>query len=258
MRITVLLLWLGLAGCSLNNVEERRQLAAHFPDGVEGCFGLFDNGTGRFTVFNLDWFRDSAFAPAETFHIVQALAGLESGLLRDSVAALTGMSNRTLQEAFAGGDGAWFDSLYARQGWSGLRPWLDTLGYGAADSSRAGLDSLPSLRQNLRITPDEQLGFCKKLYFGQLPFQPRTQRIVRHLMLREQNANYSLSYAFGGHFAEGGLRNGWVMGWIEENRHPYFFVLQTRAAAAPSDPLVRDIAVLRDILRTLGFFEGRK
>ena len=42
------------------------------------------------------------------------------------------------------------------------------------------------LNNHLKITPDEQLGLVKRLYFNQLPFYNRTQEIVRKVMLERR------------------------------------------------------------------------
>ena len=56
---------------------------------------------------------------------------------------------------------------------------------------------------------------------GKVPFQKRTQRIVRQVMLRQSNANYALSYKTGLGYRENGNAIGWVTGWVVENNHPY-------------------------------------
>jgi beta-lactamase class D len=44
-------------------------------------------------------------------------------------------------------------------------------------------------------------------------------------LLQESNANYKLSYKTGWGNTENGDALGWAIGWIEENQHAYFFVL---------------------------------
>ncbi len=104
-----------------------------------------------------------------------------------------------------------------------MQRWIDSLGYGNRNIS-GPIDSF-WLNNRLKIKPDEELGLVKKLYFDQLPFFKRTQEIVQSVMLREQNSNYKLYYKTGLGSLENGHELGWVVGWIEENRHPYFFVL---------------------------------
>jgi len=136
-----------------------------------------------------------------------------------------------------------------------MKQWIDTLGYGNRDIS-GPIDSF-WLNNRMKIKPDEELGLVKKLYFNQLPFFKSTQETVQSVMLREQNTNYKLSYKTGWGNLENGHGLGWIVGWIEENRHPYFFVLNIESANSDNIPKVR-IRLLRDILAHLGFFNGKK
>jgi beta-lactamase class D len=49
---------------------------------------------------------------------------------------------------------------------------------------------------------------------------------------------------------------GWVVGWIEENRHPYFFVTLVRAKKASTDLTAMRMEITKDILAHLGFLKG--
>ena len=80
----IVVLVLALASCNRNNVTEDDSLAKHFEaNKVTGTFGLMDNGTGEFTIYNLDRFKDSAYMPASTFKIVNSLIGIETGRIVD-------------------------------------------------------------------------------------------------------------------------------------------------------------------------------
>jgi beta-lactamase class D len=48
-----------------------------------------------------------------------------------------------------------------------------------------------------------------------------------------------------------------VLGYIEENKHVYFFVLSTKSLKA-DDLSNKNIAVLKQILLQQGFLKGRK
>ncbi len=76
-------------------------------------------------------------------------------------------------------------------------------------------------------------------------------------MLREQNSNYKLYYKTGWGFPGNGSEIGWVVGWIEENKHPYFFVLNIESTVPDRVAKVR-IKLLKDILTHMGFFNGKK
>ncbi|HLG38360.1 MAG TPA: hypothetical protein VI461_01790, partial [Chitinophagaceae bacterium] len=50
--------------CTSNNVETDDSLKKYFDENkVDGCFSLMDNGTGKFTVYNLARYRDSNYLP---------------------------------------------------------------------------------------------------------------------------------------------------------------------------------------------------
>jgi len=113
------------------------------------------------------------------------------------------------------------------------------------------------LNNELKISPDEQLGLMYKLYFDQLPFQKRTQEIVREVMMQENNTLYKFSYKTGWGYDQNNNAIGWVVGWVEENMHPYFFVTLVKSANKNIDmPTVR-MNITKSILKQLGLFQGK-
>jgi len=112
------------------------------------------------------------------------------------------------------------------------------------------------LNNTLKVSADEQLGLMKRLYFDQLPFQKRTQQIVRDVMVQEDNTLYSLSYKTGWGFDEKGENIGWMVGWIEENKHPYFFVTLVKSPDKNIDMKTVRLNITKGILQQLGFFKS--
>jgi beta-lactamase class D len=51
---------------------------------------------------------------------------------------------------------------------------------------------------------------------------------------------------------------GWLTGWIEENRHVYFFTTLVRSKDPKVDMKTIRLAITRDILKEKGFFAGKK
>lgn len=76
-------------------------------------------------------------------------------------------------------------------------------------------------------------------------------------MLQEENSNYSINYKTGLGYRENGNSIGWVVGWIEENKHPYIFSLQIEGTHDADMQNIR-INILNGILKQMGFFEGKK
>jgi beta-lactamase class D len=252
---TVLLV---LQSCSPNNVTLQNNYTKYFDDAaLTGSFGLFDNGSGEFYIYNLAQFKDSSYAPASTFEIVNALVGIETGRIVDEKMMLSVDSAGPIRmdSAFKQTSVPYFMEVARRIGKDTMQHWLDSLQYGSKQMGTA-VDSF-WLNNTLTVRPDEQLGLVKKLYFGQLPFQKRTQEMVKMLMLQTANANYKMSYKTGLSYKQNGNAVVWVIGWIEENKHPYFFVLQTEGAAS-SDIKNASMSLLNKILKEQGFFEGKR
>ena len=255
-----------LQSCSQNNVKQDKNLKKYFDENkVEGCFALMDNGTGKFTVHNLGRYRDSSYLPASTFKIVNSLIGLQTGKISSDsmVIKWDGVKRRveewnrdlTMYDAFRVSAVNYYQEVARRIGKDTMQLWLDSLRYGTKKITST-IDSF-WLDNSLKISPDEELGLVKRLYFDQLPFFKSYQETVKRAMLFENNANYRLGYKTGWGFTEKGHALGWVVGWIEENNHPYFFVLNIESPDKDFDMWTVRMKMLKDILKYLGFFDGK-
>lgn len=264
--ISAVLLLFMLGGCSVNNISIDNNLKTYFDrHNATGSFALFDNGQAHFTLYDSATYR-KRFTPASTFKIVNSLIGIETGVISDQnmVIKWDGIErpiadwnkDLSMEEAFKVSAVPYYQEVARRIGAPTMQRWLDTLGYGNKNCSGA-IDSF-WLNQTLLVSPDEQLGLVKRLYFNQLPFQKRTHELVRQVMLQESNTLYKLSYKTGWHADANGRNTGWVVGWIEENRHPYFFVLLLQSNDPNYDMPTHRLQLLKDILQHYDFMQGRK
>ena len=262
------LVLIGIGACNRNNVTVDDSLGKHFEQHkVTGTFGLYDNGKGEFTVYNLKRFKDSAYLPASTFKIINSLIGIETGRIVNEkmVIAWDGKTRSVpewnqdlnMTQAFKTSAVPYYQEVARRIGKDTMQYWLDSLGYGSR-YKRAVISSVDTfwLDNSVKVTADEQLGIVKKLYFNQLPFQKRTLRIVKDVIVMEKNSNYILAYKTGLGNTENGNTLGWVVGWIEENRHPYFFAMNVEGAPGLDMKNMR-MDMLKSILTQLGFLQGK-
>ncbi len=257
--------------CSPNNIKEDKSLKKYFDENkVEGCFALMDNASGKFTVHNFNRYKDSSFLPASTFKIINSLIGLQTGrIVNDSmIIKWDGVKRRveewnqdlTMYAAFRASSVYYYQEVARRIGKDTMQYWLDSLKYGAKNDTSlfkitSAIDSF-WLDNTLKITPDQELGVVKQLYFDQLPFFKSYQETVKRAMLFENTTNYRLGYKTGWGFKENGNALGWIVGWIEENKHPYFFVLNIESPDKDYDMRTVRMKMLKDILGQLGFFKG--
>lgn len=263
---SILCFLLFLSGCSVNKANLDDSLKKYFDQyKAEGCFTMFNNADGKVTVYNmaLDTVR---YTPASTFKILNSLIGLETGKITDekmlikwdSVKRSNEKWNKdlTMEEAFKVSSVPYYQEVARRIGKPTLQKWIDSIHYGNQNTGKQ-VDSF-WLDNSLKISADEQLGLAKRLYFDQLPFQKRTQQIVRDVMIQESNTQYTLAYKTGWGFDEQGGNIGWIVGWVEENKHPYFFTLLVKSPAKDFDMRTARLNILKSILKQYGFFEGKK
>ena len=232
-----------LFACTPNNVKSDAAIEPILEkEGLKGSFALLENGTESFIIHNLSAYKDSAIAPLNTFFLIPTLIAIDKGYIQTN--PQTWLSTDAASS---------YHELIKKMGRASLIEAIDSLHYGkgliSADSSNFWNNN------SLRITADEQLGFIKKLYFNQLYFQKRSQDLLKKMLLKEDNANYKLSYIATSDTTKNNA--SWVLGYIEENKHPYFFVLSTTATSS-ADLLNKNIRTMKAILTQQGFFKGTR
>jgi beta-lactamase class D len=244
------------ASCTVNNVTEDEKLGRFFEDNkVTGTFGMFDNSRGDFTIYDLERFR-KPLSPAQTFNIFSTLIALHTGRLTDDSTTVTSADSSgttlSIYKAFRNNSTPHFQTIAQLIGKDTLKYWMDSVKYG---NKKIGNDiSSFWLNDTLTISPDEQLGLIKRLYFKQHPFRASVQEQVKKMMLVVNNAQYQLAYQQG-KIIRGNKQQAWLVGWIEENRHVYPFVLSFDAALdADTDAIGKKLS--EEILRDLGFYKG--
>ena len=230
--------------CNPNNVKNDTAIAQLMDSaGMQGNFALLENGTEQFTIHNLSNYKDSAAAPLNTFFIIPVLIGLDKGIVNYHDTLLNLNDSAELYKA-----------VIAKIGRQQILKVLDSLHYGkgiaSADSTHFWEDG------SLVITPDEQLGLIKRIYFKELFFQKKSQEKIKKMILMEDNSNYRLSYITGID-TTAGKNTAWVLGYVEENQHPYFFVLNTKANTS-TNLTDNNINLLKKILLQQGFLKGTR
>ena len=262
----LLIVYASFNSCSVNSAKVDDSLKKYFDENkVDGCFTMLNNSDGKVTVYNIK-LDTSRFLPASTFKIVNSLIGLETGVISDEKMIIKWDSIKrwnddwnkdlSMEQAFKVSAVPYYQEVARRLGRDTMKQWIDSLHYGNM-SIGSHIDSF-WLDNSLKISPDEQLGLVKRLYFDQLPFQKRTQQIVRDVMIQEDNTVYTLAYKTGWGFEENKNSVGWMVGWIEENKHPYFFVTLVRSADPNIDMRKVRMDITKGILKQMGFFEGKR
>lgn len=227
----LLLFVLILTSFNLKPKEEIRTDFKKFYDqyNVEGSFVLYDQKNNKYTFYNKQQFKQ-AFSPASTFKICNSLIGLETGVIKDENFVIKWDStvrqnanwnkDHDLKTAFKNSTVWYYRELARRVGCQQMKYWLDKCKYGNTDTS-GGLDKF-WLRGGLRITPEQQVDFLRKLHDNKLPFSKRSTDIVKNIMIVKDTVNYTLRAKTG--WDDGDKKStGWYVGYVEKNGNVYYF-----------------------------------
>ena len=270
LAMTVLTMF---SACQRDNILTQDQWGPIFKKyGIDSaCFELADNNHDMIYIYNLQR-ASKRFSPASTFKIMNSLIALETNVALDEnlIIPWDGVARRpewdkdmNLREAFKVSCVPYYQALARKIGKVDMQKWIDPVRYG---NKRTGpnVDDF-WLNDTLQITPDEQVGFIKKLYFDKLPFAQRSQRIVRSLMLQEDSTHYKLYYKTGTQMP---LRNNkkvilaWIVGFVEKretqigvvtkkeetNYKPYFFAMNFETSDTTMNTMDIRKKLLKEIL----------
>ena len=197
----------------------------------DGAFVLYQLNEDRTFRYNPDKCSERLL-PASTFKILNALIGLETGVIpdQDFILPWDGThyeipewnQDHSLQTAFQNSVVWYYQEIARRVGPEKMQHYIDAVGYGNRDMGsqveRFWLDG------TLRISADEQVEFLKRLYQGELPFSKRSMDIVREIMLLEEDEIHRLRGKTGSGVL-GTEYVGWFIGYEERDSDVYFFAL---------------------------------
>ena len=209
--------------CRESRIHEHQEWEKHFSaKGItDGCFMLRDHTHETIHYYNKDRSL-KRFTPASTFKIFNSLVALEIPTAPDEQFIIPWDSinrrpdwdkNLTMRQAFKVSSVPYYQETARRIGYDNMQHYLDTANYGNKNAKGA-IDEF-WLNDSLQISADEQVGFLKRLYFNELPFTERSQRIVRSMMLQEETEHYKLYYKTGWGAPDGAEQTIWIVGYVE-------------------------------------------
>ena len=232
----LLLACAGPLGAQTSATEERRpDLGRYFRQyGVEGTFVVYDRARDHWTRYNADR-AGRRFIPASTFKIFNSLVALETGAVEDAATVIPWDSvdrgsrgwnqDQTLRTAFQRSAVWAYQELARRIGETRMHAFVRREHYGNEDIG-GGIDRF-WLTGALRISPNEQVAFLRRLDAGTVGFSRRSVATVRDIMVLEETPDYTLRGKTGwaGPQREGGPEIGWLVGWVERGGDTHFFAL---------------------------------
>ncbi len=231
--VIILFLLLFYCQCQTTTVFEKEAFNAVFERyQVQGTFGYLNNASGNFYIHDLSTFRDSPKSVGKSLLLLLDLEAIDVGLLSNTQEKYFSLENHTDSNSsnFLSSDQLLHSIPFLQ-----FRKIQDSLHYGKPFELAQYQTSF--VEHHLKLTADEQLGFIKKLYFKQLPFQKRTQDLIKSKFISYTDSIRSYHYFISSE--PDSNQTYWIMGWVEEQAHPAFFVLAFNNA-----PHLKNLAII--------------
>ncbi len=243
---------------------EQVDLSRFFP-GAEGTFVLLDAQTGRSLRYNPER-AQKRFTPASTFKIPNSLIALETGVANGPDFLLAYKSfgsapqqwwpkawsqDQTLRTAIRDSVLWYYQELARRIGPERMRKYVQQFGYGNRDIS--GKIDRFWLNGGLEISPDEQVDFLRRFYFGKLGVSERSTKILKDILVLKETPEYRLSGKTGTAELTATKELGWLVGYVERGDAVYFYALNMEGERVWEDwPPSKRLELVGAILQELG------
>ncbi len=125
-----------------------------------------------------------------------------------------------MKEAFKNSTVWYYQELAKRVGEKRMKNWLDSVQYGNGDIT-GGIDGF-WLWGKLRITPNEQIDFLRRLHDNKLPFSKRSMDIVKDIMIAKDTLDCVIR-AKSGSGKQDEQYVGWYVGYVTTTDNVYYF-----------------------------------
>lgn len=199
--------------------------------GVEGCFILYDLRKDDYQIHNSQR-CERGFLPASSFKILNAMIGLETGVVtsKDMVIPWDGVvrdveswnRDHTLASAIQYSVVPYFQEMARRIGPERMKKYVYEADYGHMDITNETIDHF-WLRGNSRITPWEQMNFLLNFYQNKLPISEKNIDIVKQLIILEENDRW-IFRGKTGWAVQDGKNIGWLIGYYENDKNTWLYV----------------------------------
>lgn len=205
----------------------------------DGTIVVYNQNEDKYIIYNRKR-SNERYTPCSTFKIPNSIIILESKLLKDvnEVYILDSIKyppedwwpkqwhdKHNMRSAIKYSVVPFYRDLAYKIGKDKMVKFLNTFNYGNMDIS-SGIDSF-WLNGSIKISAMEQIDFLRRFYHNKLNVSDRSIKLVKIILLVEENDNFKISAKTGG---TSGIDKddpekslGWYVGYVEKEGNVYFF-----------------------------------
>ena len=197
---------------------------------LRGAILVYDLEADQYHSNNYEWAK-AGHLPASTYKIPNSIIGLETGVAEDDSTIFEWDGEPKMfarweqdlifKDAFHYSCVPCYQDLARNIGVKAMNEHLTKFEYGNKLIDSNDLD-LFWLQGDFEISQFGQINFLKKLYLSELPISDRTEKIIKRMIVIDQEEDYVLRGKTGWS-RQNDIDNGWFVGYIEVDGQVYFF-----------------------------------
>ena len=204
---------------------------------ADHCLAMADAATGKWLVH--EGVCDKRLPPMSTFKLPLALMGYDAGVLWDEHAPVLPFKQGYVDwrpvwrqshdpSSWMKESVVWYSQQLTLQlGGERFANYVKRFGYGNADVSgdpgkNNGLSNA-WLGSSLRISPDEQIGFLRRVVNRELGIRPQAYEMAANLVRWPELAGDWQVFGKTGSGSDGGRKLGWYVGWLQNGEQRIVF-----------------------------------
>lgn len=225
---------------------------------LDGAILIFDPQERAYHSNDFAWAK-TGFLPASTYKIPNSMIALETGVVEDENTLFpwdgkarmfkSWEADLTFRQAFLRSCVPCYQEIARQVGTLRMRHYVDTFQYGNLIFNDSTIDQF-WLSGPSTITQFEQIDFLQRFYLHKLPISPRTDSLVKRIMILDESEQYTLRGKTGWSI-DGDYNNGWFVGYITQDDHVYYFA--TNVIPQPGFDMKRFPSIRKQL--TLAAFE---
>nr|WP_242691222.1 class D beta-lactamase [Cytobacillus praedii] len=256
---SMILVFTGLSTETNAEVQKTKRLMIEgLFNGKDGTMVLKNLKSDNIYVYNSER-STKRLTPESTFKVPNSLIGLETGAVRDEyeVKRWDGVIrefenwNRDHSLASAMRESAiWYYQDMARDiGENMMINYINQMGYGNGDIT-GRIDKF-WLDSTLKISALEQADFMENLVEEELPFNEKSQKTVKRMMIQDEQDSFTLHGKTGTRLSDMGL--GWYIGFVENDKETWVFAVNIDGSGTEAKNIAVEVLKEKEIIR-----EGRE
>jgi beta-lactamase class D len=241
MNARPLILSIALSTISFTACSSQPLRINQYSQSVRGCFILMDLKTGKIVEKIGEEFCSERVFACSTFKVPLALMAFDRGVLQSEESGLKwdgkdrgieSWNKDQTAKTWISNSVVWFSQrITLVLGMEAMKKYLAKFQYGNEDMG-GGLTNA-WLSSTLKISADEQIGFWRRFWVGDLSVSSKAIEITKSLVFLEKTDSGSELYGKTGSGFGPGFRIGWFAGYIQKRGKQYVFALDFRDSSQP-------------------------